>query len=124
MSEPYTPYFPHLAAFVSEFLVKAYARKLGHSHVWCPEWYRHFEAMCRLDALWRSWEYLRHDGDTGMSSWWRDHADHHMTFLLDPDGPFGPCRREHTEYPIPNLPLIDPPEGLFEDERPAIAVPA
>lgn len=80
--------------------------------------------MCRLDALWRSWEYLRQDGDTGMSMWWRDHADHHMTFLLDPDGPFGPCRREHSEYPIPDLPLIAPPEGLFEDVQEPAALPA
>lgn len=23
-----------------------------------------------------------------MSVWWRDHADHHMAVLMDPDGPF------------------------------------
>jgi hypothetical protein len=124
MAEQYDLHFPHLGAFVADWLVEAYARKLGHAYVWCPEWYQHLEAMSRLDALWRAWEALRHDGDLGMSVWWRDHADHHMRQLLDPDGPFSGCRREHTEYPVPALPLIDPPQGLFEDERRPIAVPA
>jgi cytochrome P450 len=114
-------YFPHLGAFVSDWLVKAYARRLGHAYAWCPEWYQHFEAMSRLDALWRAWETLRQDGAVGMSVWWRDHADHHMAVLLDPDGPFGSCRGEHTEFPTPDLPVIDPPAGLFEDERGAAA---
>lgn len=25
---------------------------------------------------------------TGMSVWWRDHAEHHMAILTDPDRPF------------------------------------
>jgi hypothetical protein len=31
---------------------------------------------------------LRLDGSTGMSVWWRDHADHHMGVLLSADGLF------------------------------------
>lgn len=32
---------------------------------------------------------LRQDPTTGISVWFRDHADHHMAVLLDPDsGPF------------------------------------
>jgi hypothetical protein len=112
-------YFPHLAAFVSEWLAKAYARRVGNAYAWCPEWWRHFEAMSRLDALWRAWECLRHDGQTGMSVWWRDHADHHMTYLLDPDGPFGSCRNQHSAFPTVALPIVEPPEGLFEDLRAA-----
>nr|WP_246168731.1 DUF4913 domain-containing protein [Arthrobacter luteolus] len=38
--------------------------------------------------MWRSWEHLRQDPSTGMSAWWRDHADHHMSALMDPQGPF------------------------------------
>ncbi|MEJ7784942.1 MAG: DUF4913 domain-containing protein [Solirubrobacteraceae bacterium] len=34
--------------------------------------------MSRLEALWRSWEYLRLDGNLGISVWMRDHLDHHM----------------------------------------------
>ena len=57
-----------------------------------------------------------------MSVWWRDHADHHMTMLMDPDGPFAGaktdadenrCRRGET------LPYTAPPAGLFPDVRDA-----
>ena len=41
-----------------------------------------------MDALWRTLEALRQDPGTGMSVFWRDHADHHMNVLLDADGPF------------------------------------
>ncbi|MET3937022.1 DUF4913 domain-containing protein [Arthrobacter sp. OAP107] len=46
------------------------------------------EAVCRIEALWRVWEHLRMDGATGMSVWWKDHADQHMSILLDPRGSF------------------------------------
>ena len=79
------------------------------------EWWRSAEAISRLDALWRAWENLRLDGTTGMSVWWRDHADHHMAILMDPDGPFAgstdACGRGEP------LPYTPPPEGLFIDER-------
>ncbi|MGV0111135.1 DUF4913 domain-containing protein [Arthrobacter sp. CP30] len=32
-------------------------------------------AVSRLNALWRAWETLRLDPGTGMSDWWRIHAD-------------------------------------------------
>ncbi len=51
-------------------------------------WWMHPEAVARLDALWRAWEHLGNDPATGMSVWWRDHADHHMGVLMSPDGPF------------------------------------
>lgn len=35
-----------------------------------------------MEALWRAWEHLRLDGATGISVWWKDHADHHMSVLL------------------------------------------
>jgi hypothetical protein len=110
-------FYPHVAAFVQDRLVHLYIRRLGQSYVWCPEWFRHAEALSRLDAIWRAWEHLRLDPATGMSVWWRDHADPHMMALLSPDGPFASCRGQHTEYPTPPLPVVDPPEGLFFDQR-------
>jgi hypothetical protein len=53
---------------------------------WCLEWYFHPEAVSRVEALWRAWEHLRLDGATGISVWFKDHADHHMSVLLDPRG--------------------------------------
>ncbi len=74
--------------------------------------------MIRLEALWRAWEHLRQDPSTGMSVWWRNHADHHMAVLMDPDGPFagaeGPtnmCKRGEP------LPYVAPPPGMFIDVR-------
>lgn len=84
--------------------------------VWCPEWYRHAEALSRLDSLWRAWEALRWDGGLGMSNWWLHHVDPHMRALLDPvTGPFVNCGDGHgTHEP---LPVMQPPEGIFTDQR-------
>jgi hypothetical protein len=57
----------------------------------------------------------RLDPATGISVWFRDHADHHMAVLLDSDGPFKRCSVEkgHSERQLDPLPLVDPPAGLF-----------
>ena len=59
----------------------------GNALTWCPERWRHAEAIARLEAPWRAWEHLRLDPALGMSVWLRDHADHHMAVLLGADGP-------------------------------------
>jgi uncharacterized protein DUF4913 len=103
--------------FVREQLAPMYRRALDATHrTWCPQWWRHAEAISRLEALWRAWEHLRLDPATGMSIWFRDHADHHMAALLDSDGPFKRCSptKGHSERPLEPLPLLDPPPGLFE----------
>ena len=69
----------------------------------------------RLEALWRAWEHLRLDPATGMSVWWRDHADHHMRVLMADDGPFHGSP-DAIDYGKP-LTHVEPPEGLFVDER-------
>jgi hypothetical protein len=113
--EPPELYYPTLPVFVAELLLPMYRRPLGGGGVtWCPEWWRHAEAIARLEALWRAWEHLRLDPATGMSVWFRDHADHHMAVLLNADGPFKGCSKDkgHGER-LPALPLTAPPEGLF-----------
>ncbi|MFJ6171984.1 DUF4913 domain-containing protein [Curtobacterium sp. NPDC092190] len=57
----------------------------------------------------------RDDGATGMSVWWRDHADHHMGVLMSPAGPFG--KSSGTTDPGEPLPYMAPPPGLFVDVR-------
>jgi hypothetical protein len=103
--------------FVREKLSQTYRRLVGEraQHRWSAEWWRNAEAVSRLEALWRSWEALRLDPTTGMSVWWRDHADHHMPILLSPDGPFGKSldSNDHGEP----LPYKEPPPGLFPDVR-------
>ena len=107
--------FASVEEFVRDHLSLVYRRHVdGRNRTWCPQWWCHGEAVARLDALWRSWEFLRTDPDTGMSVWFRDHADHHMGVLLDPDGPFRGCSPDkgHGDR-LADLPLVDPPPGLL-----------
>lgn len=123
VNEPAGPglYYGSVDEFVREYLRHVYRRRIdGRHRCWAAEWWKYDEAVIRLEALWRSWEHLRQDPATGMSVWWRDHADHHMTALMDPDGPFAlaaegeknTCKRGDP------LPYVAPPEGLFEALEP------
>lgn len=103
--------------FVREKLILSYRRLVGPQAPfrWAADWWSYPEAVSRLDALWRAWEHLRLDGVTGASVWWRDHADHHMRMLLDPQGPFSNSKDQNR--PGDPLPYTAPPEGLFPDVR-------
>lgn len=118
--EPVQTYYGSADEFMREWLSHMYSRQVsgrGSPRVWRDDWWRVPEAVSRIDALWRAWEHLRLDPATGMSVWWRDHADHHMAVLLDPQGPFGSSKtvvRAGTP-----LTCEVPPAGLFPDEREA-----
>ncbi|MGH2891485.1 MAG: DUF4913 domain-containing protein, partial [Solirubrobacteraceae bacterium] len=126
LADPPGLYYLTLAEWVVEWLFPVYRRSiLGHERVWCPQWWRHAEAVARLESLWRAWEHLRQDAATGLSVWFRDHADHHMTILLDADGPFKGCDARHSERPLEQRPHDPPPDGMFEpDELPDTTAPA
>lgn len=103
--------------FLHEQLLPTYVRSVtGKRLKWCNEWYFHPEAVSRVAALWRSWEHLRLDPATGMSVWWRDHADHHMGVLLNPEGPFYNCDMNEHRDPD-HLEPRKAPAGWFPDER-------
>lgn len=113
-------YYGSVDEFVREYLRHAYARRVGGAggRRWAAAWWKYDEAVIRLEALWRSWEHLRQDPATGMSVWWRDHADHHMAMLMDPDGPFfdaldGDENKNKAGEPLPYAP---PPDGMFWPE--------
>lgn len=102
-----------LHEFVSGSLSKLYARQVRDTHqaTWCPEWWRHDEAVEVLELLrlgrlaiddWLSW-----------SDWWALHARPHMAALLDMDGPFKFCsvHNGHKDMLDP-LPCTPPPTGL------------
>lgn len=111
--------YANLLEFVETELGPMYQRPIdddGRNLTWCPKWWRHREAMLRLDVLWRAFEHLRHDGKTGLSEWLRDHVDHHMPILLDTNGPLHGCspERGHVEGRVTGLVTDPPPEGLFD----------
>lgn len=110
-------YYGSVDDFVDQFIVPVFSRKVGEraAHRWCGEWWRSAEATIRLEALWRSWEHLRLDPATGMSVWLRDHADHHLAILWDPEGPFANST-DSAKLGEP-LPYVKPPEGFFPDVR-------
>lgn len=98
--------------FFREYLRKVYVRRItSTSTVWEARWWEVDEALVRIESLWRAWEFLRLDAATGTSVWFRDHADHHMAVLMNPDGPFSGSE-EKTKRGEP-LPHEEPPEGLF-----------
>ncbi|MGO9957762.1 MAG: DUF4913 domain-containing protein [Solirubrobacteraceae bacterium] len=110
-------YFPSLLAWFEQWLRPVYRRSIrGELREWCPEWWQHAEAISRLEALWRAWEALRLDPGTGLSVWWRDHADHHLAALLDADGPFKACGDGHLDDNPEMLPHTPPPPDLFAEE--------
>ena len=105
-------YYGSVDEFLREYLRSVYRRKIdGKSRVWAARWWEYDEAVIRLEALWRAWEFLRRDPATGMSVWWRDHADHHMRMLMPPEGPFASSRDQNGEgEPLPYgpPPLLGP----------------
>jgi hypothetical protein len=104
--------YPDLIAFVSGHLAPMVRRRAGGGRTWCPQWWRHPEAVERLTALWHAWETSRLDGGPAMSEWWTHHFDPHYAVLTDAErGPFQACGRDgHTDtlQPLPHDPL--PPE--------------
>lgn len=110
-------YYGSVDEFVRDFLIHQYRRRVGptRSFHWSRQWWRSGEAISRLESLWRAWEHLRLDPATGMSVWWRDHADHHMAVLFSAEGPFGNSQDENGRDE--SLPYSPPPAGMFPDLR-------
>lgn len=115
-------YYGSVDEWMRRWMLPTYRRitKGGQGGVlWRADWWRSAEAISRLDALWRAWEHLRLDPDTGMSVWWSMHADHHMGVLLSQDGPFKGLREAEgrTNRAGEQLPYEPPPEGLFPPDH-------
>lgn len=89
-------YYPTVDVFVRDFLVRIYERALPKGRMtWCPQWWKHDEAVYRLQALWLAWEHMRvHDGPLAAAQWLVSYADPIMAVLLDNDGPFKGCSVE------------------------------
>jgi hypothetical protein len=115
-AEPPILYFGSVDEFVREFFGRVFRRAPESELVWCAQWWKHAEAILRLEWLWRSWEDMRLDPAQGMSNWLNHHADPHLRVLMDPvGGPFAHCAHGHQE--LDPLPYEPPPAGLFPDVR-------
>lgn len=116
-AQPPVLFYGSVEEFVRDRLVHLFARSPESGLAWCSQWWRHAEALVRLDSMWRAWEHLRHDPATGMSNWWLHHADPHMRVLMDPvTGPFAHCTNGVHDG-LPPLPHDAPPPSLFSDAR-------
>lgn len=115
-------FYPDPLAFFQGTLGPSYVREVnnGSEFLWCSQWYKHPEALARVEAMWRAWEYLRRDGALGSSTWWIHHADPHMGVLMAPNGPFKRCSYDgHAPRTRPeqlSLPHTDPGPGLYPDQ--------
>lgn len=114
--------YPTVYHFVEEFLAVMYPSADERDARWAPYWFRHREAMTRLEALWKRYEQLRvEEPTTYMETFLRVHGDYHMEVLQRPDGVFAQCGREDT----PSVPLrcmprdvddCDDGQGRVDDE--------
>ncbi|MEJ5869370.1 DUF4913 domain-containing protein [Pseudokineococcus sp. 5B2Z-1] len=115
--QPPALFYATLPDFVEGFLATTYARSFDLRELtWCPQWWRHSEAVVRLDAIWRAWEHLRKDPTVGTSTWLLQHGDPNMNVLMSADGPLKGCSPDkgHREPPWRRLPLEKPPPGLYD----------
>jgi hypothetical protein len=112
-------YFNPIEFFV-DLIAPSYVRDVneGAQLAWCPECYKHPEALIRMETIWRAWEHLRMEPALGLSIWWLNHADPHMRVLMDIEGPFKKCAYDgHTPPRTPglaSLPHTPAEAGLFE----------
>ncbi len=112
-SQPDTdPIFTTLNDWVTRWMLPLFRRELdGRSTTFCVQWWRHPEAYYRLDALWKSWEFMRLKPGTGTAVWVKDYLDPHMGVLMSSNGPMAGCTlKKHSAHPIEPWPLQDIPD--------------
>jgi hypothetical protein len=104
--------YPDLDTWVRDFLSQTVRRRLGGTLSWCSHWYRHAEAVSRLNAMWQEWE--RSVVDDTMSNWWLYHCDPHLNVLMSKNfGPFMACKPDEHRALDP-LPLAESDPSLWQ----------
>jgi hypothetical protein len=112
--------FPAFLEWVEEHLsVVEYTHSDKSTAAWCPEWWKHPEAVERLWACFEAREQARQDAAAHMdalSDWWLTHWDRHAAILLDAKaGPFRRCDR--------NLGHLHDSNGVEDQRVPYYAPP-
>jgi Domain of unknown function (DUF4913) len=119
------PYCSSLEDWVATVFCPTFVRRSTPTFRWCSQWWRHSEAISRLEALWRTWEALRLDPLFGMATWYRDHLDHQLAALTAAAGPFADCDPlRHFPPESERLPHTPAPAGWWPEvphdvDRPA-----
>lgn len=92
-------HYGSLEQFVVEYLLRNWRRRCEENQRvrWCSMWWKHAEAITRLENLWEAFEAMRHEKPPSMSTLWRDHIDYHMQVLTSEHGPFDKCSQQHHE---------------------------
>ncbi len=74
------------------------------------QWWRHAEAIVRLQALHCAHRELFAAGGTGPGTWLRDHLDPALERLLGNEGPFTTCSTDPQRHdPLEPLPVAPVP---------------
>ena len=89
---------PLFLAWVEEHLaVVEYTHSEKNTAAWCPEWWKHPEAVERLWASFEAREQAKINSAEradALSDWWLTHWDRHAAILFDANaGPFRKCDR-------------------------------
>jgi len=106
--------FPNVYDWVEQWFVRVYARHKMTGVHWCPYWWEHAEAVVVLTALWRSWESMRRERDTGMVKWLTYFAYPLTRELWDGSGTFRGCSSNAHAEP-PSLPYVSVPDGKRQE---------
>ncbi|GAA4147552.1 DUF4913 domain-containing protein [Actinomadura keratinilytica] len=101
-----------LATWVDDYFIPAFVagRPIKPNSPWCPEWWRHPEALTRLEALHRAFEELVTSPKatpSGHARWITDYVDPTLEQLRSPTGPFIRCTTD-PDYPKHNAPQAFP----------------
>jgi hypothetical protein len=113
--EPQQPLYDTMAAWFKGWYHRTIERQMSPGLVWCPQWWRHNEAISILTALWASWEGARVSGDPDAMIVWWERSTALLAHLTSADvGPFAACsNREHEDHVDLTLPYLPEPPEFF-----------
>ncbi|MBN9748564.1 hypothetical protein DMP23_47105 [Amycolatopsis sp. A1MSW2902] len=94
------PLFASLPTFVDRYVLPNWRHRHDRDTRWCEQWWLHEEAVTRLEALWEAFEAMRLEPAPSLSTWLRDHFDHHMSMLTRADGAFANCAPRTHDDPV------------------------
>lgn len=109
------PRFASVEAFVQAYVLPNWRHPRGRQSHWCHQWWKHDEAITRLEALWEAFEATRlRPGE--LSRWWILEFDPHLAALTSSEGTFARCgENNHQQHHVtePLWPCEPAPHGLF-----------